>query len=119
MDTLSFDAFWTWIQTHLNCILRIATPDTVLFDDDDLHWYLGPLEGNQVAQVIRGKRLMGEILIDAERVSYVQALGEEGGGEYLFEAISETETDRLAAYTFVLTHDLDTGSTETHSTGVH
>ncbi|MCZ6508028.1 MAG: hypothetical protein O7A04_08295 [Acidobacteria bacterium] len=119
MDTLSFDAFWAWLQSHLNCLLRVATPDTVLFDDDDLHWYLGPLGDANVAQVIRGKRLMGEILIDPERVTYVQSLGEERSGEYVFEAVSETESERLAVYTFVLTHDLDVDDDPDHGGGVH
>jgi len=119
MDTLSFDAFWTWLQAHLNCIQRVATPDAVLFDDDDLHWYLGPVDEAIVAQVIRGKRLMGEIIIDPERVAYVQSLGEDRAGEYVFEAVSETETERLAAYTFVLTHDLGVESDPAHGAGVH
>jgi len=119
MDTLSFDAFWTWLQSHLNCIQRIATPDAVIFDDDDLHWYLGPLDNAQVAQVIRGKRLMGEVLIDPERVTYVQSLGEERSGEFVFEAVSETETERVAAYSFVLTHSLDVESDSDHSADVH
>jgi hypothetical protein len=119
MDTLSFDAFWAWLQAHLSCIQRVATPDAVLFDDDDLHWYLGPVEEANVAQVIRGKRLMGEILIDPERVAYVQSLGEERSGEYVFEAVSETETERIAAYTFVLTHDLDAEAESAHAGRVH
>jgi len=119
MDTLSFDAFWTWLQSHLNCIVRVSTPEAVIFDDDDLHWYLGPLDAAHVAQVIRGKRLMGEILIEPERVIYVQAQGEERKSEFVFEAVSETETERLVAYTFVLTHDLDSDADPAHSTGVH
>jgi hypothetical protein len=119
MDTLSFDALWAWLQGHLNCIQRVATSDAVLFDDADLHWYLGPLDGTEVVQVIRGKRLMGEILIDPERVSYVQALGEESAGEFVFEAISETETERVAAYSFVMSHDLDVESDPEHGSGVH
>ena len=30
MPTLSFEAFWTWLQQHPNCVLRVATPDAVL-----------------------------------------------------------------------------------------
>ncbi|MDH3402747.1 MAG: hypothetical protein OES32_05700 [Acidobacteriota bacterium] len=119
MDTLSFTALWSWLQGHLGCIQRVSTPEAVLFDDDDLHWYLGPLDGNEVVQVIRGKRLMGEIVVDPERVSYVQALGEESAGEYVFEAISETETERVAVYTFVLVHDLDAEGAPAHGSGIH
>ncbi len=118
MDTLSFEAFWTWLQGHVNCVLRVGTQDAVLLDDDDLHWYVGSLDGTDVVQVIRGKRLMGEIVIDPERVTYVQAMGAERKGEYLFEAISESETDRLAAYSFVLVHDLDSEAEPRHGRGV-
>ena len=38
-------------------------------------------------------------------------VGEERQGEFVFEAISETPIDRLAAYTFVLTHGLDDETT--------
>lgn len=118
MDTLSFDAFWSWLHSHLNCIARVSTPDAVLFDDDDLHWYIGSLDTADVVQVIRGKRLMGEIVVNPERIAYIQAMGEERG-EYLFEAIRETETDRFAAYSFVLTHDLDNDADPQHGRGVH
>ncbi len=119
MDTISFDAFWSWLQGHVNCLVRVASEEAVLFDDDDLHWFIGPLDGTQVVQAIRGKRLMAELVIDPERVTYVQAVGEERSGEYLFEAISETETDRRAAYTFVLVHNLDSEADPGHSHGVH
>src|ERR671935_111677 len=29
--TLSFGAFWTWLQAHPNCILRAGTPEVVLY----------------------------------------------------------------------------------------
>jgi hypothetical protein len=119
MDTLSFDAFWLWLQSHLNCIVRIAIPEAVLFDDDDLHWYLGPVDDATVAQVIRGKRLLGEIVIEPERVTYVQSLGEERAGEFVFEAVSETEAERLVAYTFVMTHDLDVDPKPAHGVRIH
>lgn len=119
MDTLSFDAFWAWLQTHLNCIVRISVPEAVLFDDDDLHWYLGPVDDANVVQVIRGKRLMGEILIEPDRVAYVQSIGEERSGEFVFEAVRESETERSVAYTFVMTHDLDVDAGTPHGGRVH
>src|SRR5262249_53144727 len=49
------------------------------------------------------KRLVGELLLGAADVAYVQAVaGEED--EYVFELITETETDRIVAYYFVLSH---------------
>ena len=107
LATLPFESFWNWLMLHPNCILRAGTPEAVVFDDDDLHWHFaadGPL---LFVQVIRGKRLLGEIVVDTERVAYAQALGEEREGEHLFELVSESETERTAAYFFVLSHGYD------------
>lgn len=112
MSTLSFETFWGWVQQHPNCVVRVSTPDSALYDDDDYHWFIGPDQNELLVQLIRGKRLVGEILIDPDRITYVQDLGEEREGEYVFEAIAETPVDRLAAYTFVLTHGLE-GEAET------
>ncbi len=105
--TLSFDAFWSWLVTHPNCILRAGTPEAVLYDDDDLHWHFAVDGALFFVQVIRGKRLLGEVVVDTERVAYAQALGEEREGEFLFELVSESETERTAAYFFVLSHAYD------------
>jgi hypothetical protein len=102
--TLPFEAFWTWLQAHPNCIIRAGTPETVLYDDEDLHWHF-TVEGSEalVVQILRGKRLVGELLIGPADVAYVQAVaGDED--EYVFELITETETDRIAAHYFVLSH---------------
>jgi len=106
--TLSFDDFWQWVLAHPNCILRAGTPDAVIYDDDDLHWHFAA-EGADVLviQVIRGKRLMGEILLQPERVAYVQSFQSETDEEHVFELISETETERTAPYFFVLSHGIE------------
>ena len=102
--TLPFDAFWNWVQTHPNCIIRAGTPEAVVYDHEDLHWHF-TAEGAEslVVQVFRGKQLVGEIVITPGDVSYVQGMaGEED--EFVFDCISETQTDRVAAYYFVLSH---------------
>ncbi len=103
--TLPFETFWSWVVTHPNCIVRAGTADAVLYDDEDLHWHFAA-EGPErlLVQVLRGKKFVGEILLDPESVAYVQGGPGEQEEEYLFELISETETDRWAAYFFVLTH---------------
>lgn len=102
--TLPFDTFWSWLATHPNCILRAGTPESVFYDDEDLHWHFAREEpGTLLVQLIRGKRLLAELLVDPEQVTYVQGSGDEEG-EYLFELISETGSDRIAAYYFVLAH---------------
>ncbi|MEM7582923.1 MAG: hypothetical protein AAF560_06050 [Acidobacteriota bacterium] len=103
--TISFEAFWEWVITHPNCILRAGTPEAVLYDDDDLHWTFGT-EGSTtlLVQVLRGKRLMGELVLDSEQTTYVQAVQGQRDDEYLFELITETEKDRVVGYFFVLAH---------------
>jgi hypothetical protein len=114
--TLGFPAFWDWLVTHPNCILRAGTPEAVLFDDDDLHWHLASAEdGVPVVQVLRGKRLMGELILVPEQITYVQGSAAEQEEEFLFELISETDTERFVAYFFVLVHGYDGGESFTPS----
>lgn len=103
--TLPFEKFWSWLLTHPNCILRAGTPEAILYDDDDLHWHIAT-EGPEtcLVQLVRGKRLLGELLIGPEQVTYVQEMAGETEGEFVFELIAETETDRVSAYFFVLSH---------------
>ena len=105
--TLPFDTFWNWLMRHPNCIVRAGTTDAVLFDDEDLHWHFAADSAGLFVQLIRGKRLMGELAVDPERVTYVQGFAEEREGEFPFELISEGETERIAAYFFVLSHGFE------------
>ena len=104
ISTLPFETFWSWLLLHPNCILRAGTPDAVLYDDEDLHWHFAADGSSLYIQVIRGKRLMGELVIDSEQVAYVQTMGEEREGEFAFELIQEDEADRVALYHFILSH---------------
>lgn len=106
--TLAFDAFWNWLMSHPNCILRAGTPEAVIYDDDDLHWHFASYEDSTlIVQVLHGKRVLGEIFLDPEHVSYVQGVMGEAEGEHVFELISETENDRVATLFFVLAHGFD------------
>lgn len=92
---------------HPNCILKAGTADAVVYDDDDLHWHFATDGAIQYVQLIRGKRLMSELGVDFERISYVQYVGEEPEGEHVFELVIESETDRIASHFFVMSHALD------------
>jgi hypothetical protein len=106
--TMPFDEFWSWLLAHPNCILRAGTPDSVLYDDDDLHWHLTTEDSNTLlVQILRGKRLLGELLVDPEQISYVQIAPPERPDEHLFELMVENEQERFPAYHFVLIHGLD------------
>ena len=117
--TLSFEAFWSWLQAHPNCIIRAGTPDAVLYDEENLHWHF-TMEGTdmQVVQLVRGKSLVGEMLVAPGDIAYVQGVASEEE-EYVFELISETETDRVAAYYFVLSHAYDGQQRPSSGRAVH
>ena len=111
--TLPFATFWAWLQAHPNCLLRAGTPEAILYDDDDLHWYLAAEDNRTLlVQVLRGKRLVGELLLDPEQITYVQAAPRERDDEHVFELVSETENDRFAAYFFVLIHGYEEEGSE-------
>lgn len=105
VDTLPFDSFWKWLTNHANCILRAGGGDAVLYDDEDYHWHLAAEDAETLlVQVVRGKRLVGELFLDPERVTFVQAVDEDGEGEVTFELVSETGDDRYVLFFFVLAH---------------
>lgn len=116
--TLSLEKFWGWLLQHPNCILRAGSPEAVLYDDDDLHWYFASDDRYYIVQLIRGKRLVGELFVDPEAIAYVQGVDGDQEGEYIFDLIAETETDCTMAYFFVLTHALDEEE-DTHARAVH
>jgi len=103
--TMSFETFWGWVTSHPNCILRAGTRDAVVFDDDDFHWHFsmdGP--ASLLVQVIRGKRLIGEILIPRQEIAFVQGVLGDHEGEFIFELVSGDESSQSALFFFVLTH---------------
>jgi hypothetical protein len=119
MSTQSHDTIWSWIHQQPNSVLRARSADTLLFDDQEFNWWLGTDGATLVAQLIRGKRLIGELAIDPERVAYVENRGEQEEGEHLFELIAETESERLAAYFFIVSHGLETEEDTAHTGAVH
>lgn len=107
--TLPFEQFWGWLVTHPNCILRAGTPEAVLYDDEDLHWHFATEAGTTLLiQLVRGKRLSGELLVEPEQISYVQGYTGDREGEFVFECVMESEVEQVAAYFFVLTHGYET-----------
>ena len=106
--TMSIDSFWTWLTGHPNCILRAGSREAAIYDDDDLHWHLAREGGGTLlVQLVRGKRLMGELLIPHEKIAYVQGgLGDQQG-EFVFELVTDSESVEPASFFFVLTHGFD------------
>lgn len=106
--TLPFRAFWEWVTSHPNCIIRAGTPEAVLYDDENLHWsFTEDADGTLLVQLLHGKHLLGELFVEAEQVSYVEAVAQEQQDEHPFELISETSGERFAPYFFVMAHGFD------------
>lgn len=105
--TLPFEKFWGWLQAHHNCILRAGTPDVLLFDHDDYHWHLAQEDETMLlVQVVRGKDLVGELVVIPSDIAYVQAQPNEHD-EFIFECVIEAPHGRDVAYHFVMAHSYD------------
>jgi len=113
-QTLPFEEFWGWLVTHPNCILRAGTPEAVLYDDEDLHWHFASEDGRTLLiQLVRGKRLSGELLVEPDQISYVHGYVGDREGEYVFECLLDSETEPVIAYFFVLVHGFETEDEDT------
>jgi hypothetical protein len=108
--TLSFDRFWRWLRRHATCILRAGTPDSFHYDADDLHWHLDEDDDRvPTVQLLRGKQLLGELVIETREVLFVQAVPDPEGeqGQFVFELVGGAGEEPYALYHFVLAHGFD------------
>jgi len=109
--TVPFERFWLWLKEHANCILEAGTPTSSLLDFEDFHWgFIQEDEGRVIAQLIRGKNLVGEVAIDPSEITLVQAsLDAEGAGrgQWIFEAVGGGKGEEFVAAYFVLAHGLE------------
>lgn len=106
--TIPFENFWAWLMAHSNCIVRAGTPEAMLFDHEDYHWHLAAEdEQTLIVQLVRGKELVGELVVFAAEIAYVASEALEGEEEFVFECIIETESIREVAYQFVLVHEYE------------
>jgi len=109
--TLAFDRFWRWLKQHANCILRAGTADTLLHDQEAFHWHLEEdADRNPSVQLVWGKLLVGELLLDVRDVLYVEATPEEGGegdGHFLFELIGGSREEPYPVYHFLMAHGFE------------
>jgi hypothetical protein len=108
--TLAFDRFWRWLKRHPNCILRAASVDAFLHDQEAFHWHLEEdADRSPVVQLISGKQLVAELVLDVRDVIYVEATPEEGGepGQYLFEVVGGSREEPFAVYHFLLAHGFE------------
>lgn len=120
--TVKFDRFWRWLREHTNCILRAGTEEVWLFDHDELHWHLEEdANRNPVVQLIQGKRLLAELVLDTRDVAFVQATSEPASaGEQqatVFELVSASGSEQFVAYHFLLAHPFEE-TAEPHGGGL-
>jgi hypothetical protein len=109
-STLTFDRFWRWLKRHPNCILRAGTPDAFLYDDEDLHWHLEEDEERvPTVQLVRGKQILGELVLEVRDLLFVQVTPDPEGeaGQFLFELHGGGGDEAYAVYHFVLAHGFD------------
>ncbi len=105
--TLAFDRFWRWLRLHPNCILRAGTVDVFLHDREDFHWHLEEdAERNPVVQLLSGKQLVAEMVLDVRDVLYVEAVPDPDGeqGQFLFELVGGSKEEPYAVYHFAVAH---------------
>jgi hypothetical protein len=114
--TLPFETFWNWLVSHPNCILRAGCREAVIYDDEDYYWHFAQdSHESWLVQVVRGKRLVGELLIPKDRVAYVQGVVGDQEHEFVFELISGDDHDQGSVYFFVMSHGYE--STEEQTLG--
>ena len=104
VQTLSFEEFWGWVTHHRNCIIRAGTLDTVINDYDDYHWHFGEETDDRLyVQMLRGKRIVAELVIRPEEISFVQCQSGEQE-QYFFDLYGDQQ--QVLCY-FVLCHSFD------------
>ena len=115
-DSLTLQDFWPWLGDHCNCILRAGTPDSILYDDDDFHWrFTQENPRTLLVQLVRGKRLIGEVFIEPELVSSVRMTPGEKD-EVIFDLMAEDDGQEQVLYYFVMAHGLDEKETPVATT---
>ena len=109
--TLQFERFWRWLKDHASCILEAGTPTTTLFDFEDFHWIFAQEEdGRVIAQVVRGKSIVSELIVDPSEITYVQATPDAEGadrGQWIFECMGGKAQEEYVAVFFVLAHGVE------------
>ncbi len=109
--TLAFEQFWRWLKQHASCILRAGTVDTYLYDQEAYHWHLAEdADRNPNVQLVWGKLLVGEMVLDTRDLLFVEATPDPEGsepGQFLFELIGGSKEEPYPVYHFLLAHGFE------------
>ena len=110
-EPLMFDVFWKWLTDHPNCLMRVMSGDMTVQDNELLHWDIFDEDGRAVVQMIQGKTLVAEMVIDRAQVKFVQAYPdpeEAASGQWMFECISGSDGEEsFPLFGFVMAHGMD------------
>ncbi|MFV8781843.1 hypothetical protein ACNKU7_05410 [Microbulbifer sp. SA54] len=113
-DTISLKDFWAWLAEHTNCILRLGTPDSILYDDDDYHWRFSQENPRTLlVQLMRGKRMVGEVFVEPELITSVRVSPGEKD-DVIFDLMSEADDQEQVLYYFVMAHGLEPDERSSH-----
>jgi hypothetical protein len=110
---LTFPGFWEFLKDHANCVLGASWGPGALFDEDSLHWVLFDREDHHaVLQLIRGKNLVGELVIDPQEIDEVEISPDPENpqsGHYLAELLSSAARGREPLGHVLLAHGVEDG----------
>jgi len=108
---LTFDRFWRWLMDHPNCVVRVGSDDCALIDHDDFHWdFLEEEEGNVIIQLVKGKALVGELIVQRRDVLFVQAsldVESAAQGYWLFELIGGPKEETFTVAHVLVSHGME------------
>ncbi|MFT3840316.1 MAG: serine/threonine protein kinase [Myxococcaceae bacterium] len=107
---LTFERFWAWLNQHRSCVVRAGTPNFTLFDYDDFHWDFFEEDDVAICQMIRGKHLVGEVVVNRQQVLFVQASPDHENpqdGHWMFELISGEGAGKIPVAFFVMSHGIE------------
>ncbi|UFN58382.1 hypothetical protein LPW13_04890 [Microbulbifer celer] len=106
-DSLALKDFWPWLAEHANCILRAGSPDVILYDDDDFYWrFTHESPQTLLVQLMRGKRLVGEMFVEPDLVTSVRISPGDKDGT-IFDLMAQADGEEQVLYYFVMAHGFD------------
>lgn len=112
-QALTLAQFWRWLKLHYNCILRAGDDACVVYDQPYLHWHLLEEDDLLVVQIIRGKDLITELIIDQRQVMYVEAVPQEDNN-VLFDLIGTGEGEPVSLINFLMSHGYEDEGPDGH-----
>ncbi len=101
---MSLEQFWSWASMHYNCIIRAGNESCLAFDQPYIHWHLAREEGMLFVQLLRGKDLILEFVIDPTMVLYVEATPQTEDEQVLFDLVGNIQGEPLSIFHFLMAH---------------